>query len=48
MMVFRLIASLILKAISLPFMIIGLFGLCIYVVSNIFYKFSDNYLYTKK
>lgn len=38
----RVILSIILKAISLPFLMIGLFGLSIFALSNLIYKFSSN------
>ena len=41
MKVVRVISSIILKTASLPFLLIGLFGLSIYALSNIIYRFPD-------
>lgn len=38
----RVIFSIILKTVSLPFLMIGLFGLSIFAISNLIYKFSSN------
>jgi len=41
MKIIRVILSIILKTASLPFLLIGLFGLSIYALSNIIYRFPD-------
>lgn len=41
MKVARVILSIILKTASLPFLLIGLFGLSVYALSNIIYRFPD-------
>jgi hypothetical protein len=41
MKAFRVVLSIILKTTSLPFLLIGLFGLSIYALSNIIYRFPD-------